>query len=84
MHSLRFLCEVLPVGSVIIHQPEIHRADSGALGVLLGGGRPLCEPKSPQKAGKDALQTPLRGGHPLCEIWVEFLLVARGKKHNFA
>ena len=70
MHSLRFLCEVLPVGSVIIHQPEIHRADDGALEVLLGGGRPLCEPKSPQKAGGDALQTLLRGGHPLCEFWV--------------
>ena len=84
MHSLRFLCEVLPVGSVIIHQPEIHRADDGALEVLLGGGRPLCEPKSQQKAGGDALETTLGGGRPLCEIWVKFLLVTRGKKHNFA
>ena len=70
MRSLHFLCGVLPVGSVIIHQPEIHRADDGALEVLLGGGRPLCEPKSPQKAGKSALQTLLRGGRPLCEFWV--------------
>ena len=51
-------------------QPEIHRADDDALEVLLGGGCPLCEPKSPQKAGKSALQTTLGGGRPLCEIWV--------------
>ena len=84
MHSLRFLCEVLPVGSVIIHQPEIHRADDGALEMLLGGGSLLCEPKSPQKAGKSVLQTTLGGGRPLCEFWVKFLLDTRGKKHNFA
>ena len=53
-----------------LHQPEIHRADDGALEMLLGGGRPLCEPKSPQKAGGNALQVTLGGGRPLCEIWV--------------